>query len=137
MQSEEGSTATDDAEDVGEALVDFMKRSTRLGEALLKKAGLKDWLVEQRLRHWRFAGHTARRTDDRWNKRLLEWLPAGGVRCNWRPNTRWSDPLDKFWSRHGVARGGWEFALRIGIDGWSWRVVLSTLKNKICFILES
>ncbi|CAK1600115.1 unnamed protein product [Parnassius mnemosyne] len=42
---------------------------------------------------WQWAGHIARRTDDRWGKKVLEWRPRTGGRSVGRPSTRWSDDL--------------------------------------------
>ena len=112
--SEEGedrsSTPTENDEEdiqVGESWAEWISRSTSIAEAAQKKAGIKDWVVEHRRRLWRFAGHTARRTDGRWNAKLLTWTPENGYRANWRPNLRWSDPLDKFWLAKGKAVGSW------------------------------
>ena len=80
-----------------EPWVDFIQRSTRIAESVMKKANISDWVVEHRRKLWRFAGHTARRTDGRWNHELLLWTPPRGFRYNWRPELRWADPLDRFW----------------------------------------
>jgi hypothetical protein len=44
---------------------------------------------------WQRAGHNSRRTDNRWDKRVLEWSPRLGKRSV-RPGqdkARWSDDL--------------------------------------------
>ncbi|CAG9137496.1 unnamed protein product [Plutella xylostella] len=45
---------------------------------------------------WQWAGHVARRADDRWSTKVLEWRPRVGKRRVGRPPTRWSDDLRKF-----------------------------------------
>ncbi len=40
---------------------------------------------------YRWAGHIARRTDDRWTLRTLEWIPRDVKRPRGRPPTRWAD----------------------------------------------
>ncbi|CAK1586319.1 unnamed protein product [Parnassius mnemosyne] len=42
---------------------------------------------------WQWAGHIARRTDNRWGRKVLEWQPRTGRRSVGRPPTRWSDDL--------------------------------------------
>ncbi|CAG9106243.1 unnamed protein product [Plutella xylostella] len=44
---------------------------------------------------WQWAGHVARRADDRWSRKVLEWRPRVGKRRVGRPPTRWSDDLRK------------------------------------------
>ncbi|CAJ0919897.1 unnamed protein product, partial [Mesorhabditis belari] len=41
-------------------------------------------------KRFRWAGHVARRTDDRWTIRIIEWLPRDQKRPIGRPATRWS-----------------------------------------------
>ncbi|CAG9103041.1 unnamed protein product [Plutella xylostella] len=45
---------------------------------------------------WQWAGHVARRADDRWSRKVLEWRPRVGKRRVGRPPTRWSDDLRKY-----------------------------------------
>ena len=40
---------------------------------------------------YRWAGHIVRRTDDRWTKRTLEWIPREAKRPRGRPPKRWAD----------------------------------------------
>jgi hypothetical protein len=40
---------------------------------------------------WQWAGHISRRTQYRWGKRLLEWLPRLRKYSVGRPQARWSD----------------------------------------------
>jgi hypothetical protein len=46
---------------------------------------------------WQWAGYISRRTDNRWDKRVLEWRPRLGKRSvgvpRPRPHARWSDDL--------------------------------------------
>ena len=42
----------------------------------------------------------------------------GGARCNWRPNLRWGDTLDKFWLKFEVTGGGWREKAQ-NRDDWS------------------
>ena len=79
-----------------------------------KKAGVVDWVEEQRRRKWRWAGHVVRREDGRWSKRLLTWEPAMGRRSWGRPVLRWADALSQFakakkfnWLEAAKDRGNW------------------------------
>ncbi len=40
---------------------------------------------------YRWAGHIVTRTDDRWTKRTLEWIPREAKRPRGRPPKRWAD----------------------------------------------
>jgi hypothetical protein len=42
---------------------------------------------------WRWAAYISCRTDNRWDKRVLEWRPRFSKRSVGRPQTRWSDDL--------------------------------------------
>ena len=58
---------------------------------------------------WRFAGHVARRDDDRWSTAITEWIPKNGHRDCGRPKTRWSYVLDTFFTQEfGVSAGVWQ-----------------------------
>ena len=68
----------------------------------------------------RWAGHIARRSDNRWTKRITEWRPYNYTRHRGRPAVRWSDPLTKLhgttWLRKAQDRNKWrKYDLR------SWR----------------
>ena len=102
-----GSEEEDEQVLVGETWVEWLIRTTSIAEDALKRARIPDWITEQRRRLWRFAGHTARRQDGRWNRLLLEWKPRRACRLPWRPTTRWSDQIDKYRSVHKVEAGGW------------------------------
>ncbi|CAG9116951.1 unnamed protein product [Plutella xylostella] len=60
---------------------------------------------------WQWAGHVARRADDRWSRKVLEWRPRVGKRRVGRPPTRWSDDLRKVagsrWMQMAGDRLGW------------------------------
>jgi hypothetical protein len=60
---------------------------------------------------WQWAGHVSRRTDSRWDKRVLKWRPRLGIRSVGRPQARWSDDLRKTagrrWMRVAEDRARW------------------------------
>ena len=81
-----------------ETWVQWKQRTTREALHALKKVGIPDWAEEQRRRHWKWAGHVARRQDGRWSKRSLRWAPEGR-RAQGRPKRRWEDSLNEYF-RH-------------------------------------
>ena len=92
-----------------ETWVDWIKRCTHTAEAHLRRASLEDWVVGQRRRKWRLAGHTARRDDHRWSETLLEWEPPYSNRQRGHPCKRWSTDLDAFFCHvEGVPQGVWK-----------------------------
>ena len=99
-------------EDSGEAWPDYMSSVTRHAETLFQRFGGKDWILAHRIKKWRFAGKTARRNDNRWTYRLLNWTPCHGLgRKAGRPHTRWADDLCKF-------AGSWTDVAN-DVDFWS------------------
>lgn len=97
----------DDELQVGESWVDWIRRTTHTAEAARLRASVPDWVEEHRRRLWRFAGHSARRTDGRWTTCLLDWIPGNGVRLSWRPKTRWEDSLKGFMKKLGRQPDNW------------------------------
>ena len=43
-----------------------------------------------------WAGHGARRTENRWTTRITFWTPQGHTGNQGRPRTRWRDNLESF-----------------------------------------
>ena len=108
---EDSDTEAEEEEEEDEGLEPWetwMKRATRTAEEEMRKAGIDDWVVQQRKRKWRLAGHLARRTDGRWSTRFLAWTPEGGSRERRRPTTRWADAVDKFMKNFDVSKGDWQ-----------------------------
>ncbi|CAH2243002.1 jg19445 [Pararge aegeria aegeria] len=59
-----------------------------------------------------WAGHIARRTDGRWDLKVLEWRPRTGMRSVGRLSTRWTDVIDRRvagsrWRQAAQDRGFW------------------------------
>ena len=48
-----------------ESYLEWLKRATGIAEHVAVKAGVEDWVKQQRRRKWSWAGHVARRTDGR------------------------------------------------------------------------
>ena len=124
-ESSQSDDAEQDAEgEESESWAEWVVRATNLAVEAARKAGVTDWVEEQRRRKWRWAGHVARRDDGRWSRRLMGWEPHGGRRAWGRPNLRWEDALVQFakskgkaWHKAAQDRGQWdaweaEFAAR-------------------------
>jgi hypothetical protein len=82
-------------EEVTESWVEWKKRVTREALMAMERAGVPDWVEEQRRRTWRWGGHVARRTDGRWATKLLSWEPVG-KRSRGHPKKRWEDDVCGF-----------------------------------------
>jgi hypothetical protein len=98
------SVAPEKGDEELEPWVDWIRRVTHEIEENLERAGLEDWVLTQRRRKFRWAGHVCRRDDGRWSTRLLMWQPEAGPRQGGkgrgrqqsRPKRRWEDSLVKF-----------------------------------------
>ena len=75
-----------------------------MAERELQKAGIEEWTKQQKRRYWKWAGHVARMTDDRWTVRVWIWNPSNGRRNQGHPKKRWQDDLEYF-ADHLMARG--------------------------------
>ena len=77
-----------------------------------QKTGVKDVIIKIKEAKWRWAGHLARRKDNRWTTRLTEWQPRTGKRKRGRQKRRWSDNLTAFlgttWARLAEDRTTWK-----------------------------
>ena len=75
--------------------------------------GSKNWVEAHRIRKLRFAGATANRTDERWNTRLLNWVPQHGKgRRVGRPHKKWKNDIIEFagdaWVEHARDQDLWK-----------------------------
>ena len=105
----------EEEDDDDESWTEWIKRATKIAAEAAKKAGVVDWVQEQRRRKWRWAGHISRRDDGRWSTRLLDWEPAGGKR-SWGV-LRWEDTLCRFTKSK---RESWQHAAKERIKWSSW-----------------
>ena len=106
----EQSTMSDQIfEEDKEQWVEWIKRSTTIAESSLRKAGIEDWIMGQRRRKYRWAGHVARRDDVRWSTAVLDWTPTWGQRGVGHSRKRWSDLLSSFFSSANLGRCAWMY----------------------------
>jgi hypothetical protein len=108
----------DPFEEGKEEWVDWIRRATSIAEASLKRAGIDDWVVAQRRRKFKWAGHVARRTDGRWGTLILDWTPHAGSRRVGRPRNRWTDSLVQYFSFSDLGVDSWRY---LALDRASWQ----------------
>ena len=92
--------------------IDNVTRAANDVDDLAQKYSMRDWVMEHRRRMLDFAGKTARRTDNRWSKKMLGWVPNyGHGRSRGHPFTRWSADLIAFaggnWIEHAKNEKLW------------------------------
>jgi hypothetical protein len=101
-----------------ETWVEWVQRATHYAERVAEETNVESWVLAQRRRKWKCAGHVARLTDNRWTSALLMWQPSKGHRNVGRPMRRWSDDLDQFWEDIlGKSLGAW-IILAQSRDDW-------------------
>ena len=86
------------------------------------KTKVKDILEKIKEAKWRWAGHVARREDNRWTKRLTDWQPRTGKRRRGRQKRRWRDDITTYlgttWARTAQDRGRWQLLEEGYIRQW-------------------
>ncbi|CAI5455831.1 unnamed protein product [Caenorhabditis angaria] len=94
-------------------------------EDIRKLSQVKDPLRHIRQQKTRWAGHMARRNDNRWSTATLDWYPRDWKRPVGRPPLRWSDELRKnhciydnnnklveYWTTRAKDRDKWRTVVR-------------------------
>ena len=85
---------------------------------------MRDIIQVIKKQKWRWAGHLARRNDNRWSKRITEWCPRDSTRSRKRPDTRWRDELEKFagktWHRLAQSRVSWKKLGKAFVQQWTY-----------------
>ena len=105
------------------AMLGVSLRDRIRNEEIRKRTKVTD--IAQRISKlkWQWAGHIARRTDDRWGRKVLEWRPRTGKRSVGRPSTRWTDDLIKTagsrWMRAASNRSYWRSLGEAYVQQWT------------------
>ena len=124
--AEEVASACSEPLEVVEPWVDWIRRVTAEVEEWNAKLSIQPWLEIVRRKKHQWAGHLARRNDERWSLRVLDWTPEGGRRQGGtgrgrkqaRPRKRWEDDLQKHVDRYGGAEGVHWRLLTANRSGW-------------------
>ena len=114
---EDDQAAEEHFDDDIETWVEWIHRATHIAEDSLSRAGIDDWVVAQKRCKFKWAGHTARRTDGRWATKILDWTPSVGSRSVGRPRKRWSDTLASHFGYLDIGEDGWRHA---ALDRHTW-----------------
>ena len=106
------SSTASSSEDALESWVDWIKRVTAEVEHECARCGIDDWVDQQRKMKLRWAGHLARRLDERWAKVLLNWSPDSQLsrrRMQGHPKKRWADDVEVIpdWKEKAQDRAQW------------------------------
>ena len=117
----------------------WIKRATEKIESYSARWGIEDWVHKARKRIFEWAGHVARREDDRWSTAMLNWHPSRGPRFQEeghgrkqaRPSTRWEDSLVHYASTVNDGTIPWQFLAAVCIE---WE---SHVKHFACFTVHT
>ena len=80
--------------DVEESWVEWIQRSTHKACEAASRAGVVDWVQEQRRRKWQWCGKVCRMERNRWALIMMEYVPKKGSRNVGRPRVRWVDSIN-------------------------------------------
>ena len=86
-------------------------RDRKTAEWIRIQAKVRDILQTISELKWSWAGHLARRADNRWTTKITNWTPRSYKRSRGRQKTRWRDDLDKTeknWHRTAQDRQRWK-----------------------------
>ena len=89
-----------------------IKKINKIRHTVIRqKTKVIDALSHSQKLKWRWAGHVARLTDNRWTIQTTSWLGPSGQRKRGRPYARWADDLTKIagthWMRLAKDREKW------------------------------
>ena len=105
------------------AMLKITRRDRKKNDWIRERTGVKDVLELAARLKWSWAGHMARRIDDRWTKRVSEWYPRDGVRRRGRQKTRWVDDIRKVagtnWIREAQDRKRWKRHAEAFVQQWT------------------
>ncbi|GFN74509.1 endonuclease-reverse transcriptase [Plakobranchus ocellatus] len=91
-----------------------------------KKTQVTDVVQYIQRQKWRWAGHIARETGNRWTKRCTKWQPRSGRRDKGRQEARWMDDISRAtgpqWQRKAQDRRKWKASTESYILQWMDKV---------------
>ena len=74
-------------------MIGISKRDRKTLQLIRNETKVADIMQSIRRKKWRWAGHLARTSDNRWTKRVTEWRPWLGSTHRGRQKLKWSDEL--------------------------------------------
>ena len=83
---------------------------------------MNDVMSEVAKKKWRWAGHVIRTTDNRWTRKITEWIPRESKRKRGRQKQRWRDDLTKYrkyWFRETSDRKRWKSLEEGYVQQWT------------------
>lgn len=104
-------------------MLGITRRDRKRNEWVREQTKVRDVIdVVMRLK-WKWAGHIARRTDGRWTRSILDWIPEDGYRPKGRPFGRWGDVISKFsgakWILKAQNRTHWKSEEETFVQQWT------------------
>ena len=104
-------------------MVGITRKDRVRNEDLRNKTNVRDIIQEIKTKKWRWAGHLARRCDNRWTHKITEWTPREQTRRRGRQSRRWMDDIREFggvtWMRNAQDRGKWKVDEEAFLQQWS------------------
>ena len=106
------------------AMLGITLRDRKRSSWIRSKTRVRDIIQFIKQQKWRWAGHIARRSDNRWSKRLTDWCPWDCKRIRKRPDTRWRDEIERFagkkWQRIAQNRLLWKEMGKAFVQQWTY-----------------
>ena len=75
------------------SLLGIKLRERKSNEEMRKVTETVDVGYKIKKQKFKYAGHIIRGSNERWTKKVTEWLPYGKKRARGRPKTRWEDEI--------------------------------------------
>ena len=80
---------------VERSILGIKLRDKQKSEGIRRKTKIIDAVQYMQSLKWKWAGHVARTTDNRWTKRVTKWKGPSGKRRSGKPKDRWVDDINK------------------------------------------
>ena len=104
-------------------MIGVTKKDRVTNEDLREKSGVQDIIKTIKSKKWRWAGHLARRYDNRWTCKTTNWTPRNQTRKRGRQNRRWRDELRTYngiaWQQTAQDRVKWKIGEEAFLLQWS------------------
>jgi len=104
------------------AMLGITRRDRIPNNTIRQRTKTKDIVEYVARMKWRWAGHVARTSNDRWTRRLLEWRPREDRRNRGRPPTRWTDDVKRIagnWMMTAQNRMTWRNLEEAYVQQWT------------------